>query len=185
MINERQLIRRARKDPDAFILLYDEYYPRIYAFALSRAGHKQRAEDVTQQTFLTAMEKIGTFTWYKPGSFASWLFRIARNKLVDEVRKQSKIFPTEPEKMEQIELHTPSVEELALTREDEHTDRQHLDKLFELMRELSQTEQEILSLRYFSHLSFKDIAAILKKKPNTLIVAHKRALAKLKANLTV
>ena len=185
MLNERQLAIRARKDTDAFIALYDEYYPRIYAFVLSRASHKQRAEDVTQQTFLTAMEKIHTFTWYKPGSFASWLFRIARNKLIDEVRRESKVFPTEPEIMAQVEIKTPSVEELALALEDERTDEQHLRKLFALMEDLSDTEQELLSLRYFSDLSFKDISAIMKKKPNTLIVAHRRAIAKLQSKLIV
>lgn len=185
MLNERQLVRKAQKDTDAFIALYDEYYPRIYAFVLSRCKHRERAEDVAQQTFVTAMEKIHTFTWYKPGSFTAWLFRIARNKMVDDIRKQSKVYPTEPEKMERVELLTPSVEELALEVEDEHTDKQHLQRLFQLMEELSDTEQELLSLRYFSGLSFKDIAAIMKKKPNTLIVAHKRAINKLQKRLSI
>lgn len=165
--------------------LYELYYDRIYAFALSRAGHKQRAEDVTQQTFLTALEKIHTFTWYKPGSFTAWLFRIARNKVIDIARKEARSIATEPEKMARVEIPTPSVEELALEVEDQHTDKQHLAKLFELMNDLSETEQELLSLRYFSGLSYKDISAVLQKKPNTLIVAHKRAIAKLQTKLSV
>ena len=184
-MNEQLLVRRAKKDTEAFLALYDEYYPRIYAFVLSRAKHRERAEDVTQQTFVTAMEKIHTFTWYKPGSFTAWLFRIARNKLVDVARKESKTYPTEPVKLANIVITSPSVEELALEVEDEHTDKQHLAKLFALMEELSETEQELLSLRYFSGLSFKDISAVMKKKPNTLIVAHKRAISKLQKRLSV
>jgi DNA-directed RNA polymerase specialized sigma24 family protein len=63
---------------DAFTELYHRHLPGIYRYHLARTGHVQEAEDLTAQTFLTALESISSYRGQ--GRFASWLFGIARHR---------------------------------------------------------------------------------------------------------
>ena len=82
---EALLVERARTDPDAFAHLYDLYVERVYRFAYRRLGTHEDAEDVTAQTFYHALERLERYEW-RGLPFGAWLFRIARNALVDRHR---------------------------------------------------------------------------------------------------
>ncbi|MDZ4346963.1 MAG: sigma-70 family RNA polymerase sigma factor, partial [Candidatus Binatia bacterium] len=88
MEGEQNLVEDARRgDPEAFGVLYDYYLPRIYRFVLFKVSSKEHAEDITQYAFLKAWENIRT---YRPQghAFGSWLYRIARNAVIDHYRKR-------------------------------------------------------------------------------------------------
>jgi RNA polymerase sigma-70 factor (ECF subfamily) len=83
--NEAALVARARTDPQAFALLYDRYVERVYQFAYRRLASHADAEDVTAQTFHRALEHLDGYEW-RGLPFGAWLFRIARNLIVDHLR---------------------------------------------------------------------------------------------------
>lgn len=83
--DEAALVARARTDPDAFALLYDRYVERVYQFTYRRLASHADAEDVTAQTFHRALEHLDRYEW-RGLPFGAWLFRIARNLIVDHLR---------------------------------------------------------------------------------------------------
>ncbi len=75
----------ARGDEAAFTELYERYVRRIYDFVYYKTHHKQTAEDIVSQTFLQALQKLRTFDSSK-GNFSQWIYRIARNLVIDHYR---------------------------------------------------------------------------------------------------
>jgi DNA-directed RNA polymerase specialized sigma24 family protein len=72
------VVRRARADPRAFGEIYDAYFARIYGYVAARLQTRADTEDVVADTFVRALDKLQQFQYRGPGSFAAWLFRIAR-----------------------------------------------------------------------------------------------------------
>jgi RNA polymerase sigma-70 factor (ECF subfamily) len=83
---ERALVERSRSDASAFAELYDFYLPRIYGFIARRVGERAVAEDLTAMTFERALGTLrrGDF---RNESFGGWLYRVASNAIVDQVRR--------------------------------------------------------------------------------------------------
>ena len=82
---EREAIARSRHDLAAFAPLYDHYHDAIYGYCLRRLGQPDAAADATSQTFMRAMTAIDR---YRSGSFRAWLFAIAHNVVIDQIRRQ-------------------------------------------------------------------------------------------------
>ena len=90
MSSEENLVRQAIDgNQSAFTQLYDEHFDRIYRYIYFRVNSRAEAEDLTQEVFLKALQAIGSYKW-RDVPFASWLFRIAHNQVIDHSRKQSK-----------------------------------------------------------------------------------------------
>lgn len=86
--NEADLVWAAQKgDLEAFNQIVLLYQDRIYALALRILGDEDSAEDITQNTFLTAYRSLPRF---RNGSFSSWLYRIATNACYDEIRRRKR-----------------------------------------------------------------------------------------------
>src|SRR5438874_360030 len=78
---DAKLVAAAREEPSAFLALYDRYFERILGYARLRIRDSATCEDVTSDVFITALERLDGFRG--EGTFAGWLFRIARNAVVD------------------------------------------------------------------------------------------------------
>src|SRR5438874_4598570 len=89
---EYALVEEARRDPQAFERLYNQFFPRLYAYVGYRVGRTQDTEDLVADTFLKAVEALGMghFEWRHEGSFAAWLFRIAQNSITDYYRRSQR-----------------------------------------------------------------------------------------------
>lgn len=84
---ELALVQRAQVgDRQAFAGLVDVYWPRVYRWLWGLVSSPQEAEDLTQESFLRAWVTLPSLT--NPGSFRPWLFRIARNAVIDGRRRQ-------------------------------------------------------------------------------------------------
>jgi RNA polymerase sigma-70 factor, ECF subfamily len=83
--DESALVERARADGDAFAALYDRYVGGVYRFAYRRIGDHSQAEEITSQTFQRALEALPRYQ-ERGLPFGAWLFRIARNLLIDSRR---------------------------------------------------------------------------------------------------
>lgn len=158
-------------DSDAFSFFYDQYATRIYRFVYIKVSDKQVAEDLTQDIFLRIWQHLVDKKDIK--SFQAFIFRIARNAVIDYYRRAYR-----------QELPLEYVDE---SREESIDDKiDHLDKmidsaaLLEQLKHMKAEYQEVLLLRYVEDLSIEDIATILQKDKNNVRVLLHRALAKLK-----
>src|SRR5687767_12440287 len=92
-----QLVGRCRGgDLDAFKDLYSGYFDRIYGYVCVILRDRHEAEDVTQQVFVKAMQAIGGYEGSPGSSFDAWLFRIARNAVMDVMRRGRRVKVEDP-----------------------------------------------------------------------------------------
>lgn len=129
----------------------------------------QAAEDVCQETFLRAWKSLPSFTITQDGTFQAFLFRIAKNLIIDLSRKK-KVFSLA--EYEEIETDEDFAEAL-----DRASD---IDKVRLALSRLKEEERQILVLRYFEDLSHTEIAKIIGIKEGALRVRTVRLLKKVK-----
>src|SRR5665647_2431544 len=89
-INETDLIEEAKTSPEAFGVLFERYYAKIFKYAMRTLGNRQDAGDITSLTFEKAIKHIGQYDAQR-GSFATWLYRIAFNTVMDYYREHGKV----------------------------------------------------------------------------------------------
>ncbi len=168
------LARSAVSDPNAFTELYHRYLNGIYRYHLARTGLVQEAEDLTAQTFLTALESIRSFRGQ--GSFSSWLFGIASHKLADHYRRSRIELPLE----EAENLHSP-------VPLPEVTAQQHLElaRVARVMRLISPERAEALVLCLFGGLSLAEAAKVVGKSEAAVKMLVHRGLCDLQERLAV
>ncbi|OGY58784.1 MAG: hypothetical protein A3H06_01915 [Candidatus Colwellbacteria bacterium RIFCSPLOWO2_12_FULL_44_13] len=175
MQDERELIQRSKEgEGEAFGLLYDLYLPKIYRFVLFKVNHREEAEDLTHQTFMQAWEKIGTYV-HGDFPFSSWLYRIARNLVIDHYRKSK---PT-------VSIETIEVsEERVLSYEPSNAARLDLEQeqaaVFRAIQKLTPSQQDVIIMRFVDELSLKETAAAIHKSEGAVKLLQHRALMNLK-----
>ncbi len=165
---DAELVAAARTDPRDFLALYDRYFDRVLGYVRLRIRDSATCEDVTSRVFTTALEQIGRFRG--EGSFAGWLFQIARNAVRD-VQRQRTAGPF-AEAMDQPTAE-PTPEERALELE-------RARELHTLIRRLRPEQQHLLALRYGAGLPYEEIGAILGSAPATVRVRMHRILEDLR-----
>jgi len=174
---EKELIKRAKKDPKAFEKIYDENYSQIFGYILKRVADIEIAKDICSETFLKALKNLWKFRWQNI-SISSWLYRIASNEIVNYFRK-SKNKTISLEKVAQpIASSNPLIE----TIKAEEKLRKHQDflKIQKQISKLPVKYQEVIVLRFFEKKKIKEIAEILGKKEGTVKSLLYRGLEKLK-----
>ncbi|MFO7781044.1 MAG: sigma-70 family RNA polymerase sigma factor [Spirochaetia bacterium] len=152
---EQELLKQAQGDPNAFQALYDHYFPRVYAYVSYRVGRVKDTEDIVADTFLTVVDNLNGFEWRGEGSFAAWLFRIARNRVSDFYRRGRGSEETIP--LEDL----PDLASGALLPADVLAQKEKFACLRRLIGTLSPRRQEVITLRFFGGLRNKEIAALL------------------------
>jgi RNA polymerase sigma-70 factor (ECF subfamily) len=172
---EEDLVRRAqRREPEAFGQLYEEHFDRIYRYVILRVRNQEDAEDITQQVFLKALEKIGSYRW-RGMPFASWLFRIAHNLVVDYWKKKSreKVAAVAPEEIDEMAASSNDPVALAELNFD-------LKQLAAACDRLTDGQREIISLRFAGGLSVAESAKAMGKSEGAVKVLQHAALVKLR-----
>lgn len=165
------LVGAARGNQTAWRRLIEVYGRRVYALAKSRCRDPELAEEVTQSVFATVATSLERGGYQERGRFEAWLFRIAMNRIRDEMRRRKRRAGTaDPEAMAAIACEpAPSVAEpgelRAMRRAIEH---------------LSDADREVIELRHHAQMSFKQIADLLGEPIGTLLARHHRALRKLR-----
>jgi RNA polymerase sigma-70 factor (ECF subfamily) len=158
---ERDLVARAVRDPDALSKLYRHYFPRLYAYARYRVSQEVEAEEVVAETFLKVVENLERFRWRHEQSFAAWLFRIARNVLADQGRRSRRadVVPL---------VVAPELPSRALPLEDQAVQGEEVRRLHGLLGELAPRHREVTTLRFFGGLRNREIARVLEVDERTV-----------------
>jgi len=178
---EKELVQKAKKDPDVFGQLYDKYYPQIFGYILKRVANLEIAQDVTSETFFKALKKLWQFRW-KNVPFSCWLYRIANNEIANYFRKNKKRTIPLENIPEPIGVSNPETEVFETEKElEKHQDFLLLHKKIST---LSVKYQEVITLRFFEKKKIKEVAEILSKKEGTIKSQLHRALKELKKLMT-
>jgi RNA polymerase sigma-70 factor (ECF subfamily) len=157
---------------EEFGRLYEIYLPKIYQYTRYRVGDTETAEDLTSDIFRKALDG---FKRFDPGkaSFSTWIFSIARNTIIDYYRKHAKeskvVRDAEPENS----LDPDSPEE-RLSRSEETA------RLRECIAKLNDNEQELISLKFSSGMTNREIARITDFSESNVGTILCRAIRKLR-----
>lgn len=167
------LKRAARGDEHAWCELVHAYSPRVFALIRAQCSNNDLAEEITQSTFCTVVAKISSYT--ELGKFEQWLFRIAMNRLRDEMRRRKR--QARPVEDESLTAMAGAVK----VDENPHgaSDPAQIRALRDAVAQLSDADQQIIHLRHYGGLSFKQIAEILDQPLGTVLARQHRALKKL------
>jgi len=171
----RELVARAQDgDRDALEELYLLHFDRIYSYLHMSVGNRHDAEDLTTQTFLKMLESIKRFRW-QSAPFSAWLFRIAHNLAMDHFRASRRWQPEEevPEPLGETE---PSAELAAF----QSIGRQ---SMLELIENLSQEQQQVLTLKFVFNLPNAEVATVLGKTEGAIKSLQHRALVSLQKQI--
>jgi RNA polymerase sigma-70 factor (ECF subfamily) len=171
----RELVARGQAgDRDALEELYLIHFDRIYSYLHVSVGNRHDAEDLTTQTFLKMLEKIGSFKW-QSAPFSAWLFRIAHNLAMDHFRARRRWQPEE-EVPEPPGEEEPSAELAAM----QTIGRESMLKLIE---RLSPEQQQVLTLKFVFNLPNAEVGAILDKTEGAIKSLQHRALVSLQKQI--
>lgn len=168
---EIQISKAKSGNQAAFRFLLDTFWAAVYNFQLKRTKNENESEDITIQTFSKAFDKIATFN--ENYVFKTWLITISKNVHIDNLRKQNsslsvKITKDQDEKVHLIADENP-------TPEDTIIGEQNLAKLLLDIKQLKPKYQEVIQLRYFQELSYKQISEQLQEPISNVKVKLLRA----------
>jgi len=160
------LVAAAQQEPQAFLALYDRYFERVLGYVRLRVRDEFICEDVASTVFTTALAQLCRFRG--DGTFAGWLFQIARNAVRDVQRRPAASrLPHDPVAYE------PDVEERFLAFE-------RATHLHTQIRLLTPGQQHLIGLRYGAGLAFDEIGAMVGATPGTARVRVHRILEDLR-----
>ncbi|MBU1259791.1 MAG: sigma-70 family RNA polymerase sigma factor [Planctomycetes bacterium] len=164
----KDIVSLARKgDKQDLSQLVDIYSSRLYGYFYRLTGNRDEANELLSELFLKMVEKIGSC---RPETFEAWLFRIASNLFTDYLRTKKR-----NQKM------LSHIEEQVLTEAQmPKKDNFLTDKLARQLQKLEPETAEIIVMRYYSQLSFEELAQMRKEPIGTVLSKVHRGLKKLR-----
>lgn len=167
LVGEADLVAAAREDEQAFVALYDFYFPRLYAFVARRVGNREETEDIVSEVFMRATVAMPGF---RAGTkFGGWLYRVATNLVIDRSRRYQKERTAAEGEAEAVPDRNPQPDEAV----QQLLDRSVLERI---LAGLPARDREVLHLKYFAELDNQEIAAALGTTPNHVGVLLHRAV---------
>jgi len=165
---ERRLIEASQRQPRRFAQLYERYFDRVYAFALTRTGDRTSAEDVTAETFRQAFENLPRFEW-RGVPFSAWLFRIAANAATDHFKRATR---------EEVLAETP-------VAQDESWEARLIEvetraQLFQLVQRLPKDQREVIVMRFGQEQNIREIAQATGRSEGAVKALQHRAMTSLR-----
>lgn len=152
---------------ESFSQVVDMYASRCYGYFYRLTGNKDVSDELLSELFVKLVEKIGS---YKGGSFESWLFKIGANLFHDYLRGKQR-------RKKLIEVRQEQVE--AKIVEPKRSDDEQIDILQTQLKKLDSDTRELIMLRFYSQLSFKEIARMRSEPIGTTLAKTHRGLKKL------
>lgn len=172
---DETLLMHAKTGPEGIGMVYDRYADVLYGFFIQRCGQKELAEDFVSKVFIKFIEQVPRLEW-RGVSLKAWLFRVASHLLIDHWRSASTRLDQYPDEEEGWDPPSPTDDPAWYT---EHVLER--EQLLQVMKQLSQRDQEVLDLHFFGQLEPREMAETLQVTPNHASVLIYRALGRLRS----
>lgn len=180
---EKQAVEEAKKNPAAFGVIFEAYYPAILRYALHRTGNAAAADDITSEVFFKALNKISSFKWAGV-PFSAWLYRIAGNEIIDYYRRHSRdpYSYDDPEKGYEVpdKGSGSDMEKELIDAQDEIDSNKKYLEVKDALKTLPVKYQEVLVLRFMEEKKISEIAEVLGKSEGTIKSLISRGTERLK-----
>ena len=180
-MNDAELISLYKNGREnAFSELLSRYSTKVYTTILLIVKDRYKAEDLMQECFIKAIDRIKGGVYNEEGKFGPWISRMAHNMAIDHFRKQKRnptvILEDGSPVFNTMEFTEESVESVQVTKETN-------SRLKELINELPDNQREVLVMRHFSGLSFQEIAEETGVSINTALGRMRYALINLRKKI--
>ncbi len=178
-LTDDQLVQSyAKGNPEAFDVLLQRHQSKLLNYITQQCNNAQLAEDIFQETFVKAIVTIKNGNYTENGKFANWLFRIARNLVIDHFRRESVegTYSTDDKDFDVLNRKELS----GSTIEDELVDLQIKEDVRRLIKALPFVQMQVLVMRYYRNLSFKEIAELTGVSINTALGRMRYAILNLR-----
>jgi RNA polymerase sigma-70 factor, ECF subfamily len=172
---ERLVAEAQSGDEWAFGMIFDHYHESVYRFIASRVQRPSDAEDLTQLVFVKVLEALPRYE-SRGVPFGGWLFRLARNAIIDFVRTRHE--HSELEAVAERSHGDAGPDEIAIVR-------QELDAIGAALGTLTDEQRETIALRFFAGLSAREAAEAMGKQEGTVRGLQFRAIAALRRELGI
>ena len=174
-LQEWELVRRAQQlDAAALSWLYQAYYPKVYNYAYFQLGDVQLAEDIASDVMVRLLESLPRFR-FRGVPFAVWVFRIARNRIIDVQRRRRR--------RGEVGLN----ESIATGREDPVATAERAlarDRVHMALRRLTEEQRQVILLKFIEGFDNAAVAKILARSKGAVKALQHRALASLRRILS-
>ena len=161
-------------DNKAFDIIVNKYRDKIYSNILYMTSNAELADDLCQETFLKAVLKIKAGKYVDSGKFGSWILRLSHNIVIDYFRQNNNSNESSSLSEEQIFLFSSHY--VDMSKEEIMIEGQTKQLLKQLIYNLPQSQREVVLLRFYKNLSFKEIAEITGVSINTSLGRMRYAL---------
>lgn len=164
---------------ECFMQLVKRYRRKLYGYIYVAVKDAMVADDLFQETFLKVINTLNSGSYREEGKFIQWLMRIAHNQIIDYFRKSSKMYQVSSigENDDDIFLtisdENPNIEETMITSQMHST-------LNYLVEQLPEEQKEVLKMRFYDNLSFKEIAEETNVSINTALARMRYAIINLR-----
>lgn len=163
---------------NSFSILLDRYQKRVYGFIFSKVNDTNLADDIFQDTFIKVVKNLRLGKYIEEGRFLSWVIRISHNLIMDHYRKTKRI-PKHESKVESFDVLERLIEQSSSVEEIMIESQIHAD-LSLLIEELPDSQKEVLRMRLFQEMSFKEIGDITGVSINTALGRMRYAIINLR-----
>ncbi len=164
-------------DENALAVLIDRHQSKIYGFIYSKISDRNISDDVFQDTFIKVIKTLKTGSYNEEGKFLPWVMRIAHNLIIDHYRRNKKMpMLRETEEFSIFSILTDN----SMTAETRMVTEQVEADLKRIVEELPQDQREVLQMRIYQELSFKEISELTGVSINTALGRMRYALMNLR-----
>jgi len=175
LLSDKELISNyLNGDESSLEKLIRRHKRKVYSYILMIVKDNQLADDLFQDTFIKVINTIRSGAYKEEGKFIQWVMRIAHNLIIDHFRKAKRIPLVDKKKdsvdvLDRVKIADPSIEEAIIT-EQIHQDVRALIEL------LPDDQRQVLTMRHYQNMSFKDIAEATDVSINTALGRMRYAL---------
>jgi RNA polymerase sigma-70 factor (ECF subfamily) len=164
--SEQEVLFKERTGSD-FTFFYKKYYPKLIYYTAKMCGDQQKAEDVTTESSLTAFEKIDKYEKEK-AQFSTWLFTIARNILLQDIKASKKSISIDTEIDEEGTTLKDFIQEESSDTHIQDVNQRKAEIMKEHISKLKDPYKKVIEMREIKKMAYKDIADELGKNLSTI-----------------
>ncbi|HSM48343.1 MAG TPA: sigma-70 family RNA polymerase sigma factor [Draconibacterium sp.] len=179
LLNDNELVQRfIAGDQNSLEILIQRHKGRVYSYILLIVKKQELAEDIFQETFIKVIRSLKKGKYTENGKFVSWVLRISHNLIIDHFRKEKLKGTVSNDSLDVDIFNSQKFSEDTI--EDQMINTQILSEVKDLIKELPEDQQQVIIMRHYLDLSFKEIAEQTDVSINTALGRMRYALINLR-----